>query len=186
MRARILGAVSLLACLPWLGGLVVLGAVVAPAVFAIVPAPTSADAMTVVFRRFDRVAIVASAVVLLCEVGLATVTRTLRDAARSLAAIVMSALALYEATILSPQIEALHRAGAIRGLGDLGLELEHAHAIAELVAKTELAVGLGYVVLLVWTVSVASGAKVEDSARSNSVRRVTVGAGAADDDAAKL
>jgi hypothetical protein len=153
MKTRIFGLVALLACIPWLGGMLVLGAIVAPVVFSIVPAPLSADAMTVVFRRFDRIAIAGSAIVLVCEAGLATVTRTLRDAVRSLFAITMSALAIYEGTMLSPQIEALHRAGAIRGFGDLGIELEKAHAAAELVGKTQLAIGVAYVVLIVWTLA---------------------------------
>jgi hypothetical protein len=180
VKLRLFSLVALLACLPWLGGLLVLGAVVAPTVFNIVPAPTSADAMTVVFRRFDRIAIAASAIVLLCEVGLATVTRTLRDALRSFSAITMSALAIYEGTMLSPKIEALHRAGAIRGLGELGLELEKSHATAELFAKTELAVGIAYVVLLVFTVAGTEVANpVVPSARS--ARRAQSDAGSDDD-----
>ena len=153
MRMRVLGLVSLLACVPWLGGMLILGAIVAPTVFHTVPAPGGADAMTLVFRRFDRVAIAASAIVLLCELGLATVTRTLRDAVRVFACIAMSALAIYEGTMLSPKIEALHVAGAIRGLGDLGLELDRTHHQAEVLAKTELAFGLLYLVLLVWTLT---------------------------------
>jgi uncharacterized membrane protein len=152
-KVRVLGLVALLACLPWLGGMIVLGAIVAPTVFHTIPAPGSADAMTLVFRRYDRVAMIASAIVLLCEVGLGTVTRTARDAVRSFACIVMSALAIYEGTMLSPKIEALHLAGAIRGLGDLGLEMDRTHHLAELLAKTELAFGLLYVVLLVWTLT---------------------------------
>ncbi len=152
-KVRLLGLVALLACIPWLGGMIVLGAIVAPTVFHAIPAPGGADAMTLVFRRYDRIAVVASAIVLLCEVGLATITRTARDAARSFTCIVMSALAIYEGMMLSPKIEALHMAGAIRGLGDLGLELERTHHQAELLAKAELAFGLLYVVLLVWTLT---------------------------------
>ncbi len=152
-KVRLLGLVALLACIPWLGGMVVLGAIVAPTVFHSIPPPGGADAMTLVFRRYDRIAVVASMIVLLCEVGLATITRTARDVARSFTCIVMSALAIYEGTMLSPKIEALHMAGALRGVGDLGLELERTHHQAELLAKAELAFGLLYVVLLVWTLT---------------------------------
>jgi uncharacterized membrane protein len=155
-KLRVFGLLSLLACLPWLGGMFVLGAIVAPTVFHTIPAPGSADAMTLVFRRFDRVAMGASVIVLVCEVGLATVTRGVRDAVRSFACIMMSALAIFEGTLLSPKIEALHVAGAIRGLGDLGLELNRTHHQAELLAKTELAFGLLYVVLLVWTLTASA------------------------------
>ena len=51
---RIATAISTLAAAVWLGGILVLGAIVAPIVFHEVPAPTSADAMTHVFLRFDR------------------------------------------------------------------------------------------------------------------------------------
>src|SRR5688572_13404979 len=63
----LVAAIYLLALALWLGGLVVLGAIVAPTVFRIVPAPTSADAMTVVFRRFDVIAIAAGVVALVSE-----------------------------------------------------------------------------------------------------------------------
>jgi uncharacterized membrane protein len=173
MKARIFSLVALLACIPWLGGLLVLGAIVAPTVFGIVHAPDSADAMTVVFRRFDRVAIAASAIVLVCEVGLATTTRTLRDAVRAFLAIAMSALAIYEGTMLSPQIEALHRAGATRGSGDLGLELERAHRAAEMVGKSELLFGVVYVVLLVFTIAALPGTKVANVVASSATRTRT-------------
>ena len=165
-RVRLLGLVALLACIPWLGGMIVLGAVVAPTVFHTIPAPGSADAMTLVFRRYDRIAIVSAAIVLLCEVGLATITRTARDAVRSFTCIVMSALAIYEGTMLSPKIEALHLAGAVRGLGELGLELDRTHHQAELLAKGELAFGLLYVALLVWTLT-GVGTAVANTSASN-------------------
>ena len=61
----------------WLGGLVALGAIAAPVVFAIVPMPASADAMTVVFRRFDLVAMACAAVAIMestaCTAGSASV-----------------------------------------------------------------------------------------------------------------
>ena len=62
------GSLALLAAGVWLGGIVVLGAIVAPTVFGIVPAPTSADAMTVVFVSFDKIAMTAAAIVAVAEV----------------------------------------------------------------------------------------------------------------------
>ena len=135
-----IGGVYLFAIVLWAGGLVVLGAIVAPTVFRIVPAPTSADAMTVVFRRFDRVVMACSAVALLCEAALARfggrITRL--DLARGLTLVLATALGLTVGAHLSPTIEALHRAGAVRGLGDGGLALERAHRLAEAAAKGEL------------------------------------------------
>lgn len=60
--------VAVFAAGAWAGGLLVLGAIVAPVVFHVVPAPTSADAMTVIFRRFDRVAMGCGAALALAEV----------------------------------------------------------------------------------------------------------------------
>ena len=52
-------SLAILAVAVWLGGLAALGAVAAPVVFSRVPWPSSADAMTIVFRRFDAVAMAA-------------------------------------------------------------------------------------------------------------------------------
>jgi hypothetical protein len=134
----------------WGGGLVVLGAVVAPTVFGILPAPSSADAMTVVFRRFDTIAITCAAVALVSETVLAWIGRPQRlDAVRAIATVVGAALTITSGAYLSPAIHALHRRGAIRGLGDAGRELEHLHHLAERTAKLELVILLIVLVLLV-------------------------------------
>jgi hypothetical protein len=152
MRTAIL-ALYALALAVWAGGLVVLGAIVAPTVFGIVPAPTSAHAMTVVFRRFDGVAIACAVIALLAEAALAW--RGGRrfsgwsDVARGGATTVAAALAITEGAWLSPRIQGLHQGGAVRGFGDAGLELEHLHRIAESLAKTELALLAAALVLLV-------------------------------------
>jgi hypothetical protein len=135
-----LEAVALLAIAVWLGGFATLGAVVAPLVFGLVAAPESADAMTAVFRRFDSIAIVCAVVVLVVEGAHAALRRSLfrRDLARGAFAVGAAALAIVEATVVSPHIERLHREGAIRGLGQAGLELDAVHHLAESLAKTEL------------------------------------------------
>ena len=143
-RARLVTASLVgyaLALALWAGGLVTLGAVVAPTVFGIVPAPTSADAMTVVFRRFDRIAMTCAALTLVAEALLAWCggPRTRGDLARAAVVFLAATFASVSGLWLSPAIEALHRAGAVRGFGAAGLELERLHRIAESVAKTELA-----------------------------------------------
>jgi hypothetical protein len=79
---RAVAIASLLAIAIWLGGLVALGAVAAPTVFAIVPMPSSADAMTSVFRRFDVVAMACAAVILAGEAGRAWMRAASRQAPR--------------------------------------------------------------------------------------------------------
>ena len=132
--------VQLLSIALWAGGLLALGAVVAPIVFRVVPAPTSADAMTLVFRRFDGVAIGCAATALVAEAAFAMrggrVTRA--DVARGLCLTGAAALAIAIGAWLSPGISDLHRAGAIRGLGEPGLALARLHHLAESLAKTEI------------------------------------------------
>ena len=149
----------------WLGGLVVLGAVVAPTVFRIVPAPTSADAMTVVFRRFDRIAMGCAAIALIAEALLAWRggKPTWRDRLRALLVLGAGVLATVEGVWLSPAIEALHRGGAVRGLGEAGLALERLHRVAESVAKVELVLLVVVTLLLVIGLSRPRDAEARDA-----------------------
>jgi hypothetical protein len=142
---------TILALALWLGGMLTLGAVVAPIVFSIVPAPTSADAMTIVFRRFDAIAITSAAVILFCELWRVRITTKISrtDIARGASLIVAGLLALYEGLVVSPRVESLHRAGAIRGVGELGMQLESAHASAEFISKTEATVLVVFILFYV-------------------------------------
>ena len=156
---KVLVAVALVAAGLWVGGLLALGAIAAPVVFKIVPPPFNADAMTVVFRRFDRVAMSAAAVILIVEVALAVIRRpnTGRDAARAAAAVAAGALSVWQGAALSPRIEALHQAGAVRGQGTLGLDLEAAHSLAELCGKSITLLVVAVIVLHVFSVPRLSG-----------------------------
>lgn len=144
-------SVELVAMVLWVGGLVVLGAIVAPTVFRGVPAPTSADVMTLVFRKFDRIAMGSSAVALLAEGLLSRVGgRVLRlDLARAFALVVAALFAIAVGAHYSPTIAELHAHGAIRGLGEDGLALERAHRMAETLAKAQLGLVLGALIALV-------------------------------------
>ena len=170
----IAGSIALLATGVWLGGIVVLGAIVAPTVFGVVPAPTSADAMTIVFVSFDRVAMTAAAIVSVAEVvrfrargtppnrvdGSAaggTSQMKTSDVARLAVIACAGTLAVIQGLWLSPTIVALHRAGAIRGQGsplagmqptELGQKLERFHSWSETCGKTESLLLVALVVLL--------------------------------------
>jgi hypothetical protein len=150
-----IGVVQLLALAVWAGGLLALGAVVAPIVFRVVPAPTSADAMTLVFRRFDAVAIACSAVALIAESVFALrggkVTRV--DVARGVCLVGAAGLAITIGAWLSPSIADLHHAGAVRYLGEAGRALERLHRLAETLAKMELVLLLAGFALSVVKVS---------------------------------
>ena len=151
-------SIELLAICVWAGGLVALGAVAAPLVFGIVPTPTSADAMTAVFLRFDRVAMTCAAIALVCEATFAVRggKTSGQDVVRGAVVVLTAALAIGQGAWLSPGIAELHRGGAIRGLGDAGLALERLHRLSETVGKSELALLFVAVVLVVAKVSRAS------------------------------
>jgi hypothetical protein len=163
-----IAVVQLLAVAFWAGGLITLGAIVAPIVFRIVHAPASADAMTLVFGRFDTVAITCAVIALVAEAAFAfrggRVTRT--DLARAACLVVATVLAIVIGAWLSPGITELHRSGAIRGLDASGLALERLHHLAETLAKTELVLLLGVFIL-----SVAKAARGTPPARSPSEPR---------------
>jgi len=153
MSPRVRVAVAMiyvLAIAAWAGGLVVLGAIVAPTVFRIVPAPSSADAMTVVFHRFDAVAMTSAAIALVAEATLFMKDGrpTRLDLARGSAIVLAGALAILVGTWLSPGIAELHRNGAVRGLNEAGLELERLHRFAESAGKGQLVLLLVVLVLL--------------------------------------
>ncbi len=146
------GARALLATGVWLGGILVLGAIVAPTVFREVPAPTSADAMTLVFTTFDKLAMTCAAIVAVAEVVRYRLSRhpiTRVDVARLAVIAIAGALAVIQGAWLSPTIVALHRDGAIRGLGPLGERLDAIHAWSERCGKTESLLLIALVVLLV-------------------------------------
>lgn len=150
-RARIaVATIYVLAIAAWAGGLVVLGAIVAPTVFRIVPAPSSADAMTVVFRKFDAVAMVSAAIALVAEATLLLKDgkATRLDLLRGAVAVIAGALAIVVGAWLSPGISELHRNGAVRGLNEAGIELERLHKLAEAAGKGQLFLLLVVLVLL--------------------------------------
>jgi hypothetical protein len=146
---------SLLGVVLWLGGLLALGAIAAPAVFATIAMPASADAMTVVFHRFDVVATACAAVVLASEAVrvVARVPFGPVDHLRAGAGAVAASLAVFEAVSVSPRIAALHAAGAVRGLGDAGAQLARLHDMAELCGTIQVALLASVVVAHVFALS---------------------------------
>ncbi|NOU30819.1 MAG: DUF4149 domain-containing protein [Polyangiaceae bacterium] len=136
----VLSTLALLLAGAWAGGALVTGALVAPVVFHRVPAPTSGDAMTEVFMRFDRAALAMAATLVFTEVALAFLRKPLlrTDVARLLLAIALVGLIVVEASWVSPSIAALHQAGAVRGIGAGGAEIEHLHVVAKRIGMSEV------------------------------------------------
>jgi hypothetical protein len=151
--------VALLAISVWLGGLVALGALAAPVIFSMVPLGNAADAMTVVFRRFDSVAMACAVVVLLSEAArMAGRPRpSRRDVARGVISALAAIAAVLEATQVSPRIAELHSEGVSRGLGARGMDLANLHKLAELFGQAELVLLGAVIVLHVVTLSDGAG-----------------------------
>jgi hypothetical protein len=112
--------------------------------------------MTLVFRRFDGLAIACATVALVAEAAFAhrggRSTRT--DLARGMCLVGATVLAIAIGAWLSPGIAALHREGAVRHVGPAGEELQRLHHLAELFAKGEL-----LLLLAVFGLSVAKASR---------------------------
>lgn len=167
---RIAATVAVTAAGIWVGGMVALGACAAPFVFRLTPAPFSGDAMGSAFARFDQIALGAAVVLLGAEVvrTWASGARGIRVAARvrRFVAVLMAGAAALGGLSLTPQINALHRAGAQRGVGPQGAELDRVHKTAEAVGKAETGLGVVLIALHVFTLA---GARREDDEDDASV-----------------
>jgi uncharacterized membrane protein len=161
LPSRVASGVAALASAVWLGGLLALGAIAAPVVFAVAPWPSNANAMTVVFRRFDGVAMTCAVVVLAAEAVRALSHKGFSrvDVVRIGASLLAAAGAVAEGTLVSPRIAELHQGGAIRGLGPAGIELASLHGWAERLGKAEvLLLALTIVLHASRPIEVAAGA----------------------------
>jgi uncharacterized membrane protein len=171
--SRLTSTLALVATSVWLGGILVLGAIVAPIVFTMVPRPEAVEAMTSVFQRFDLVAVGSVAVIVATEAWRALAGRRVfsraggpawigrLDVARMLVAVVGAALVLTEAVWITPAIVNLHRHGAIRGLGADGLELDRMHGLAETCGKVQVVFALALVALHVATLAPGAAGRAE-------------------------
>jgi hypothetical protein len=150
---RLTSTIALVATAVWLGGMLALGAIVAPIVFGTIPRPEAVDAMTAVFARFDLVAVGCVATILATEAwrarGTARIGRL--DVARMATGALGAALVLLEALWITPVIVSLHRGGALRGLGAAGLELDRMHDLAEACGKAQAVLAVALIVLHVVT-----------------------------------
>jgi hypothetical protein len=156
---RTAASLALLAIAMWMGGLLALGALAAPVVFATVPLPLSADAMTIVFRRFDLVAMASAAVLLATEAAVlvARLPYLRVDRARVAVSVLAAVLAVLQGVHISPRIAELHASGALRGTGSGGLELARLHDLAEMSGQAQLVLLAAAVVLHVVALSSPEG-----------------------------
>jgi len=157
---RITSTVALVALTVWIGGLLTMGAVVAPIAFAALPYSYAADTMPLIFARFDKVAMAAAAVVVATEAlragSGAPMTRA--SVARLGLTVVLAGLAVTEGLWLTPTISRLHAAGALRGVGEAGAQLASTHKLAELAGKAQALLAVVVIALHVTTLERPGGA----------------------------
>jgi len=147
---------SLLALAVWVGGLVVLAAVGAPALFGVLEAQDPAGGRTLaaalfgeMFLRFQWLAwLLGGALVLLLIVRRMLGPRPRPFALRLLAACVMLALSLVSGLVIAPRIESIRRetADTIAELEDTDprkSEFAQLHGIANALMGVTLVVGVG-------------------------------------------
>jgi hypothetical protein len=119
------------------------GAVVAAVVFRHVDAPQSGDAMALIFARTHRAQLLAYLLVLVFEGVLSWRARArLPRAAQRYAGPLLGAVVVSTAMAmlfwLTPAIAALHEAGAVRGVGELGRELDRLHTVSVRVGLVQM------------------------------------------------
>jgi len=152
---RLASTIAVLTTGAMVGGLVALGACAAPFVFKLAPSPFAGDAMGAAFARFDAIAIGGAAILLGAEVARTYIGRRDRRSAvariRRLVSIAFASCVVYVAATITPAINDLHKAGAVRGEGENGARLAVLHDRAVLAGKIEAVLGLLIVGLHVFT-----------------------------------
>ncbi len=135
-----------------MGGMLTLGAFVAPMVFRSFPVDQAGAVMTVIFRRFDAVLLVC-----LAGVALGEVVRFLTKAdkgskllarLRRVSVLGLMAVTLYGSLMVHPQIEAFQKAGVRRGVGVEGQAFECLHKTSESLYKTDFVLSTVTLILL--------------------------------------
>lgn len=138
------------------GGMLALGAFTAPTVFKSFPRPEAASAMALIFGRYDRVVLVALALVLTGEacrfVGLKGTPGSnswqKRDALHYGLMALLTASLLYSTLGLNPEIARMNRAGVHRDkTTQAGQAFEKLHRRSETFYKWEL-LGAALLILL--------------------------------------
>lgn len=142
--------VATLAVVPWLGGLIALGAIAAPEVFGRLERETAGSLMGPIFRNFDTLVIVAALVFAAAEIARVAVVgaRGWLARVRLGAGALLVACGLISALWLGPQIGEAFDTGVRRDhTSDAGRAMDTAHRRAELAGKTAIILGASWLAL---------------------------------------
>jgi hypothetical protein len=143
-----LDVIVIAAVLMYSGGLLAIGAIVAPTVFRS-GISAAADLMTTIFTRFDRVAVALVVLALIAE----AVSVAMRGApldrlriARGALVILFSLSVGVQSGYLSPTIARLHTEGVRRYEGPRGIEFDRVHNWSSRVGKVAVSLAIAAVV----------------------------------------
>lgn len=135
-----------------IGGMLALGAFVAPTLFHHLPLQQAGQMMTMIFRRYDMVILagilmlVAGECLRLLVLGLPTfiIARL-----RLLLVMLLTGIAVFSLWRLHPQLEAYQRQGVTRGIGIAGQQFDRMHRQSETLYKTQMLLAVLVLLFLV-------------------------------------
>jgi Domain of unknown function (DUF4149) len=136
-----------------IGGMLALGAFVAPALFHNFPLPEAGIVMTAIFRRYDIVLAVSVAFILMGEIiHLSTVgfSKQLKDRFRLVMVLLIAIVSFFSLVLIHPKMEGYQKAGVVRGVGETGMQFDKLHKQSETLYKAQLILA---VILLIFVAS---------------------------------
>ena len=134
-----------------IGGMLSIGAFAAPVIFKQVARPEAGDILTTIFRRYDKVLVIALIFVVLGEafrvLSVQTAWTTL-PLVREVVLVVTVLLLAYSLFGVNAKLEAMHKAGVGYGATAEGQEFLKVHKLSESLFKTEM---MGAVIIMLLT-----------------------------------
>lgn len=129
-----------------IGGLLSLGAFTAPVLFKSFSRPEAGEAMTIIFRRYDTVLMIAVGLVILGEIlralphGIPAFNFLV--VARYVVLVALAGMTLYTTQVLDAKIAAMYDDPNFRKDLEVRTEFNEAHKLSEKLAKMELLAGV--------------------------------------------
>ncbi len=148
---RLANVIEYLALSLMIGGMLALGAFVAPAIFGNLPLDEAAKVMTLIFRRYDGVMFVGLILIVFGEVvrmATSDAFSRLVHRIRYVGVVLLVCLSLFSLFVVNPKIAQFQHQGVVRGVGKAGIALDQTHRQAEMLYKTELSLEVLILILL--------------------------------------
>ena len=134
-----------------IGGMLAIGAFAAPVIFRQFPREEAGTALTLIFRRYDIVLLVALGLVLAGEIarylsGVFEANQTMNLVRYGLL-VALTGLMLYSIQVVNAKIEAMHHQGVQRSGTPEGQEFHRVHVLSEQLYKIEMFLAMGLMVI---------------------------------------